>query len=116
MAFLKAVGGPNVGQVWDIRKPRCVLGRHPDCDVAIDQLDASRHHAQIVRENLDPADGRLFCVSGPPVMVDAMERVLDEISFDAAEKGGHRLVVDPKYVRERLDDVLADEDLSKYIL
>ncbi len=45
-----------------------------------------------------------------------MERLLDEISFDAAEKGGHRLVVDPKYVRERLEDVLADEDLSKYIL
>ena len=45
-----------------------------------------------------------------------MERLLDEISFDAAEKRGQRLVVDPKYVRERLEDVLADEDLSKYIL
>jgi serine phosphatase RsbU (regulator of sigma subunit) len=48
MAFLKAVGGSNVGQIWDLKEPRCVLGRHPDCDVAIDQLDASRHHAQIV--------------------------------------------------------------------
>ena len=45
-----------------------------------------------------------------------MERLLDEISFDAAEKRGQRLVIDPKYVRERLEDVLADEDLSKYIL
>ena len=45
-----------------------------------------------------------------------MERLLDEISFEAAEKGGQRLVVDPKYVRERLEDVLADEDLSRYIL
>jgi serine phosphatase RsbU (regulator of sigma subunit)/pSer/pThr/pTyr-binding forkhead associated (FHA) protein len=48
MAFLKAVGGSNVGQIWDIKEPRCILGRHPDCDVAIDHLDASRHHAQIV--------------------------------------------------------------------
>ncbi len=48
MAFLKAVGGSSVGQVWDVKEPRCVLGRHPDCDVAIDHLDASRHHAQIV--------------------------------------------------------------------
>lgn len=35
--------------------------------------------AQIVRENVDPDDGRLFCVSGPPVMVTAMESVLDEL-------------------------------------
>jgi ATP-dependent HslUV protease ATP-binding subunit HslU len=45
-----------------------------------------------------------------------MERLLDEISFDAAEKRGHRLVVDPQYVRERLEGVLRDEDLSRYIL
>ena len=45
-----------------------------------------------------------------------MERLLDEISFDATDKPGQRLLVDPGYVRERLDGVLADEDLSKYIL
>lgn len=45
-----------------------------------------------------------------------MERLLDEISFDADQKRGQRLVIDPAYVRERLDGVLADEDLAKYIL
>ncbi len=35
--------------------------------------------ADIVRENVDAADGRVFCVSGPPVMVTAMEGVLDEL-------------------------------------
>jgi len=45
-----------------------------------------------------------------------MERLLDEVSFDAEEKRGQRLVIDPKYVRERLEGVLADEDLSRYIL
>jgi ATP-dependent HslUV protease ATP-binding subunit HslU len=45
-----------------------------------------------------------------------MERLLDEISYDASEKRGHRLVIDGAYVRERLEGVLADEDLSKYIL
>jgi ATP-dependent HslUV protease ATP-binding subunit HslU len=45
-----------------------------------------------------------------------MERLLDEISFDADAKRGQKLVIDPKYVRERLAGVLADEDLSKYIL
>ena len=38
--------------------------------------------AQIVREHVDPADGRIFCVSGPPVMVTAMERVLDELGIE----------------------------------
>ena len=38
MASLKAVGGTNVGQIWDVKEPRCVLGRHPDCDVARRQL------------------------------------------------------------------------------
>ena len=41
-----------------------------------------------------------------------MERLLDEISFNANDKRGQRLLIDPAYVRERLDGVLADEDLS----
>jgi ATP-dependent HslUV protease ATP-binding subunit HslU len=45
-----------------------------------------------------------------------MERLLDEVSFDATEKRGQRLVIDPRYVRERLEGILADEDLSRYIL
>jgi ATP-dependent HslUV protease ATP-binding subunit HslU len=45
-----------------------------------------------------------------------MERLLDEVNFDASEKRGQRIVVDPKYVQERLAGVLADEDLSRYIL
>jgi ATP-dependent HslUV protease ATP-binding subunit HslU len=45
-----------------------------------------------------------------------MERLLDQISFDASEKHGQKLLVDPAYVRERLQGVLADEDLARYIL
>ncbi|HET9599606.1 MAG TPA: ATP-dependent protease ATPase subunit HslU [Anaeromyxobacteraceae bacterium] len=45
-----------------------------------------------------------------------MERLLDEVSFDAAEKRGQRIVVDPAYVKDRLEGVLSDEDLSRYIL
>ena len=48
MAILKVVGGANVGQTWEVKEPRCVLGRHPDCDIPIDHLDTSRHHAQVV--------------------------------------------------------------------
>jgi len=45
-----------------------------------------------------------------------MERLLDEISFDAADLAGRRLVIDAALVRERLQGIAADEDLSRYIL
>ncbi len=45
-----------------------------------------------------------------------MERVFDEISFDAPDMGGKKVVIDAAYVRERLSDIVKDEDLSKYIL
>jgi ATP-dependent HslUV protease ATP-binding subunit HslU len=45
-----------------------------------------------------------------------MERLLDEISFDAPDLGGRRVVVDDAFVRERLGELARDEDLSRYIL
>jgi len=45
-----------------------------------------------------------------------MERLLDEISFDAPEKSGARYTIDAEYVRGRLAEVLKSEDLSRYIL
>jgi len=45
-----------------------------------------------------------------------MERLLDEISFGASEQRGQRLVIDADYVRQRLEGIAADEDLSRYIL
>ncbi len=45
-----------------------------------------------------------------------MERMLDEISFDAPDLVGRGVVIDSKYVREKLGDFVQDEDLSRYIL
>jgi ATP-dependent HslUV protease ATP-binding subunit HslU len=45
-----------------------------------------------------------------------MERLLDEISFDAPDKKGSRYAINAEYVRERMADVLKSEDLSRYIL
>ena len=44
-----------------------------------------------------------------------IERVLDEISFDAPEREG-RFVVEADYVRQRLEGISGNEDLSRYIL
>lgn len=45
-----------------------------------------------------------------------MEKVLDEISYSADEHNGETINVDAKYVEERLNDIVQDQDLSRYIL
>ena len=45
-----------------------------------------------------------------------MEKVLEEISFDADEHEGESVNVDSKYVDEKLTGVVKDQDLSRYIL
>ena len=45
-----------------------------------------------------------------------MERLLDEVSFDATRLGGQTVLVDAAYVDARLKELSRDEDLSRYIL
>jgi ATP-dependent HslUV protease ATP-binding subunit HslU len=45
-----------------------------------------------------------------------MERVLDEISFDASDRGGTAVVIDAAYVNARIGDLAKNADLSKFIL
>ena len=45
-----------------------------------------------------------------------MERLLESVSFDAAEKGGSAIEIDAKYVDDNLGSLAKDEDLSRYIL
>jgi ATP-dependent HslUV protease ATP-binding subunit HslU len=45
-----------------------------------------------------------------------MEKLLDEISFDAPDMTVKKVVIDKEYVAEKLTDILEDENLSRYIL
>ena len=45
-----------------------------------------------------------------------MERLLDEISFGASELRGQRIVIDAAYVKQKLEGIATDEDLTRYIL
>ncbi len=45
-----------------------------------------------------------------------MERVLDEISFNATDRSGEKLVIDGVYVRARVEGLAKDQDLSRFIL
>ncbi len=45
-----------------------------------------------------------------------IERVMEEISFDAPEKAGEQVVVTEEYVKTRVGDLLVSTDMRKYIL
>ncbi|MEL6285917.1 MAG: ATP-dependent protease ATPase subunit HslU, partial [Pseudomonadota bacterium] len=45
-----------------------------------------------------------------------LERLLDEISFEAPDRAGETIEIDAAYVRDRLSDLAGDSDLSKFIL
>ena len=45
-----------------------------------------------------------------------IERVLDEISFTATDRGGEKINIDAKFVQNNLSDIVKDTDLSKFIL
>jgi ATP-dependent HslUV protease ATP-binding subunit HslU len=45
-----------------------------------------------------------------------MERLLEEVSFEAADKPGESLAIDAAFVDQHLGELVQDEDLSRYIL
>jgi ATP-dependent HslUV protease ATP-binding subunit HslU len=45
-----------------------------------------------------------------------MEHIMDELSYDATERSGETITIDEAFVANMLDDVVKDEDLTRYIL
>ncbi len=45
-----------------------------------------------------------------------LEKLLEDISFEAPEKKNGKLIINSKYVKEKLSEIVKDEDLSRYIL
>jgi ATP-dependent HslUV protease ATP-binding subunit HslU len=45
-----------------------------------------------------------------------MERLLEELSFAAEDRGGDTVVIDAAYVEAQLSDTARNTDLSKYVL
>src|SRR6201993_3389982 len=73
-----------------------------------ESLDEIAHFAFRVNESTENIGARRLHT--------IMERVLDELSFDAPEKKGQQVIVDADYVRKMLTDIVKDQDLSRYIL
>ena len=45
-----------------------------------------------------------------------LERLMEEISYDASDRNGESITIDAEYVSKHLDELVADEDLSRFIL
>jgi len=45
-----------------------------------------------------------------------LERLLDDVAFDAPDRAEKTMMIDAKHVRERLNSIIKSEDLSRYIL
>ncbi len=73
-----------------------------------DGIDRIAHAAWQVNESIENIGARRLHT--------VMERLMEEISFDASEKNGDKLVVDAKYVEGHLDELVDNEDLSRFIL
>src|SRR5213082_836705 len=77
---------------------------------------------EFTRESLDEVARFAFQVNEATENIGArrlhtiMERVLDDISFNAPDKKGEQVTVDGDYVRKMLTDIVKDQDLSRYIL
>ncbi|MFZ1103449.1 MAG: ATP-dependent protease ATPase subunit HslU [Hyphomicrobiaceae bacterium] len=73
-----------------------------------DAIDALAAMAAQVNETVENIGARR--------LQTVMERVLDEISFDATDKGGETIAIDAAYVESRIGDLAKNADLSKFIL
>jgi ATP-dependent HslUV protease ATP-binding subunit HslU len=73
-----------------------------------DGIDAIAGFAARVNEGTDDIGARRLHT--------VMEKLLEELSFDAPDLGGSHCVVDAEFVRARLEALVRDEDLSRYIL
>ncbi|RCL88277.1 ATP-dependent protease ATPase subunit HslU [Hyphomonas sp.] len=74
-------------------------------DAAIDRL---ADLAEVVNSSVENIGARR--------LQTVLERLLDEISFEAPDKSGETITITPNYVNERVESLAGDADLSKFIL
>jgi ATP-dependent HslUV protease ATP-binding subunit HslU len=73
-----------------------------------DAIDALADIAALVNSTVENIGARR--------LQTVMERVLDEISFEATDKGGETIAIDAAYVQARIGELAKNADLSKFIL
>ncbi len=79
-----------------------------DLDFTDDAVETVASYAMMVNERTENIGARRLHT--------IMERVLDELSFEAPDLTQKKWVIDAEYVNKMLDEIAKDDDLSQYIL
>lgn len=74
-------------------------------DDAIQEIAETAQHVNESTENIGAR--RLYTI---------LEKMLDDISFEAPDMTEEKIVIDAKYVQDKISDIVKDRDLSRYIL
>ncbi|UUX52180.1 ATP-dependent protease ATPase subunit HslU [Nisaea acidiphila] len=77
-------------------------------DIADEAIDALADLTVDINKNVENIGARRLHT--------VMEKLLDEISFTASDRGGETVKIDAAYVKEHVGDLAQDTDLSKFIL
>jgi ATP-dependent HslUV protease ATP-binding subunit HslU len=100
-----------------LREPRASLVKQYQALLGTEGL-----HVEFTPDAIDSMADYAFQVNRTTQNIGArrlhtiLERVVDELSFDAPDRAEKNVVIDAAHIKARLDDVAADEDLSRYIL
>jgi ATP-dependent HslUV protease ATP-binding subunit HslU len=100
-----------------LTEPRNALTKQYVALLATEQIEIE-FTAEAVREIATIAaqvNGRTHNI-GARRLHTVLERLLDELSFSAPDIGAQKVSITVDYVRQRLGDLVADEELSNYIL
>jgi len=79
-----------------------------ELDVASDAIDEIAKIAKQLNENLDNIGARRLRA--------VISKIVEELSYNAPDRKGDKIVIDAKFVKEELKELLQNEDLSRYIL
>ncbi|MCW2277950.1 ATP-dependent protease ATPase subunit HslU [Heliophilum fasciatum] len=85
-------------------------------------LSTENLHLEFTEDGIEAMASIAFRVNGQTENIGArrlhtiLEKVLEEISFEAPEWKEPKVVIDKHYVEKRLNDIVEKEDLSRYIL
>jgi ATP-dependent HslUV protease ATP-binding subunit HslU len=100
-----------------LREPRASLVRQYQALLATEGLDV-----EFTQDAIDAMADYAFQVNRTTQNIGArrlhtiLERVVEDLSFDAPDRADKRVVIDAAQVKSRLDAIAGDEDLSRFIL
>ena len=81
-------------------------------DVELEFTDEALHHIAEIAEKANTSADNI----GARRLHTVMEKLLEDLSFNADAKKGERVVVDASYVDTALGDIVENQDLTRYIL